>query len=372
MNKDNLHQLINEYEDNIDMIYGKEHDELFKWRAMKVWRDEWFKPDEVFSSFAERFNAARKEFSLFIDNSRMHPSTSVIKLWEKEPETVEHLFYDVLFADAHGDVSAVQNNMDRFLEEYENLRCKYFPSNWSFKQDRHSASVFLAVNNPDFNYVYKSSEALTMAKYLDFGFSIGSGISFSLPNYYRLCDEIVSVLREHDSLLEKHFSRLTQEYYNDHSLHLLAFDLMYCCRTYNFYNVVTLPASVKAKRKKAVAESVSPEEAKRQEEERLAKIAELEQEINELERDCDNCSEISLIGVQVTAKPYGTGTVIAQDRNTIKVRFDGAEKSYILDKKFVARPRFENDDEIISVFTEYGRKQEQIKRLRRELTILQV
>lgn len=370
MNKDNLHQLINEYEDNIDKIYGKEHDELFKWRAMKVWRDEWFKPDEAFSSFAERFNAARKEFLLFMDNSRMHPSTGVIKLWEKEPEAVEHLFYDVLFADTHGDISAVQNHMDRFLEEYENPRCKYFPSNWSFKQDRHSASVFLAINNPDFNYVYKSSEALTMAKYLDFGFSIGSGISFSLPNYYRLCDEIVSVLREHDSLLEKHFSRLTQEYYNDQSLHLLAFDLMYCCRTYNFYRVVTLPAAVKAKRKRTVAESVSPEEAKRQEEERLAKIAELEQEINELERDCDNCSEISLIGVQVTAKPYGTGTVIAQDRNTIKVRFDNAEKSYILDKKFIARPRFENDDEIISIFTEYSQKQEQIKRLRTELTIL--
>ena len=98
---------------------------------------------------------------------------------------------------------------------------------------------------------------------------------------------------------------------------------MYCCRTYNFYNVVTLPAAVKAKRKRVVAESVSPEEAKRQEEERLAKIADIEQEIYELERDCDNCSEISLIGVQVTAKPYGTGTVVAQDRNTIKVRFDG-------------------------------------------------
>ena len=120
-----------------------------------------------------------------------------------------------------------------------------------------------------------------------------------------------------------------------------------------------------------MSESISPEEAKRQEEERLAKIADIEQEINELERDCDNCSEISLIGVQVTAKPYGTGTVIVQDRNTIKVRFDKAEKSYILDKKFVARPHFENDDEIISVFTEYGQKQEQIKRLRRELAILQ-
>ena len=367
MNTHNLHEFIKRYEENINLIYGDVHDELFKWQAMKVWRDEWFKPDTAFASFADRFNAARKEFSLFIDNSRMHPSTGVIKLWEKEPETVERLFYEVLFADAHGDVSEVQNNMDKFLEEYENLRCKYFPSNWSFKQDRHSASVFLAMNDPDFNYVYKSSEAQTMAKYVDFGFSIGSGISFSLPNYYRLCDEIVEALREHDSLLKTHFSRLTSEHYNDQSLHLLAFDLMYCCRTYNFYHGVSIPSVPKATRKKASAESISPEEAKRLEEERFAKIAALEQEINELERSCDSCSEISLIGVEVTAKPYGIGTVVAQDINNIRVSFGGTEKSYILDRRYVARPRFENDEEIISVFTEYGQKQEHIKRLRREL-----
>ena len=370
MKKDNLHEFINRYEENINLIYGDVHDELFKWQAMKVWRDEWFKPDTAFASFADRFNAARKEFSLFIDNSRMHPSTGVVKLWEKEPETVERLFYEVLFADAHGDVSEVQHNMDQFLDEYENLRCKYFPSNWSFMQDRHSASVFLAMNNPDFNYVYKSSEAQTMAKYVDFGSSIGSGSSFSLPNYYRLCDEIVEALREHDSLLKTHFSRLTSEHYNDQSLHLLAFDLMYCCRTYNFYHGVSIPSVPKATKKKVSAETLSPEEEKRMEEERLAKIAALEQEINELERSCDSCSEISLIGVEVTAKPYGVGTVVAQDINNIRVSFRGTEKSYILDRKYVARPRFENDEEIISVFTEYGQKQELIKRLKRELATM--
>lgn len=371
MKKDNLHEFIKRYEENINLIYGDVHDELFKWQAMKVWRDEWFKPDTAFASFANRFNAARKEFSLFIDNSRMHPSTGVIKLWEKEPETVERLFYEVLFADAHGNVSEVQKNMDRFLDEYENLRCKYFPSNWSFKQDRHSASVFLAMNDPDFNYVYKSSEAQTMAKYVDFGLSIGSGSSFSLPNYYRLCDEIVEALREHDSLLKTHFSRLTSDHYNDQSLHLLAFDLMYCCRTYNFYHGVSIPTAPKTTRKKASVDSISPEEARRMEEERLAKIAALEQEINDLECSSDICSEISLIGVQVTAKPYGVGTVVAQEINNIRVSFGGTEKSFILDRKYVARPRFENDEEIISVFTEYGQKQEQIKRLRRELATIQ-
>ena len=372
MNMENLHELINRYEANIDMLYNEEHDELFKWRAIKVWREEWAKPDSAYASWGERFSAAKKEFSLFIDNSRMHPSSGILKLYEKEPDTIEGLFRDILFADANGDISGIQDNMDAFLEEYEKLRQKYYPGNWSFKQDRHSASVFLALNDPEHNFVFKASEAQAMAKYLDFGFSIGSGVSFSLPNYYRLCEEIVSALREHDSLLEKHFGRLTEEFYNDQTLHLLAFDLMYCSRTYNFYKGLTVPSSGKPSRKKTASNDLSPEKLAQMETERLARIDELEQEISELERSCDEYADISLLDVQVTAKQYGVGTVIAQDINRITVRFAETEKTYILDKKYLIRPRFEDDDEIVSAFTEYGSRQERIRRLQQELAAMRI
>lgn len=103
----------------------------------------------------------------------------------------------------------------------------------------------------------------------------------------------------------------------------------------------------------------------------MAKIVTLEQEIAELERGCNEYEDISLIGVQVTTMPYGIGTVIAQTTNKITVRFAEVEKSYILDKKYSARPQFENDEDVVSAFTEYGQIQEQIKRLQRELAKLQ-
>ena len=370
MNLDNLHELICRYEAKLDKLYDENNDELFKWRAMKTWREEWFKPADSFPTFIERFTAARKDFSLFIDNSRMHPSAGVLKLWEKEAKTVEHLFTDVLFGDAHGDVAAAQDLMDTFLEEYEKLRQKYFPGNWSYKQDRHSASVYLAMNEPEFHYVFKSSEALTMARYLDFGFSIGSGASFSLVNYYRLCDEIVAALKEHESLLEKHFTRLTDACYDDRSLHLLAFDLMYCCRTYGYYKGLIVPSTGKVK-KKTYTNEPTPEELAKKEAGRLAKIHAIEQEIDALERSADGCEDISLIGVQVTSAQYGTGVVTGQDINKIAVQFDTVQKSFFLDKKFPARPRFEDDEQIVETFTVYGRAQEQIKRLQRELERLQ-
>lgn len=369
MNYDNLHELINRYENDLERIYNAEHDELFKWRAMYVWRHEWFKPEDAFSSFADRFNAARKEFSLFIDNSRMHPSSGVIKLWEKDPACVESLFKDVLFADAGRSVSLTQNHMDSFLDEYEKLRQKYFPGNWSFKQDRHSASVYLAMNDPSFNYVFKSSEAMTMAKYVDLGFSIGAGMSFSLENYYRLCDQIVAALREHQSLLDKHFSYLGNGYYVDDSLHLLAFDLMYCCRTYGYYKGLVAPATGKTI-KRTVSTSPTAEELALREQERLGKIAALEQEIEELDRSCDGCEDISLIGVQVTSNQYGVGIVVEQEINKISVQFEQVKKTFILDKKYAARPRFENDEEIVEAFTTYGRAKEEIKKLQARILSL--
>lgn len=369
MNIDNLHELINRYEENLDLIYGTEHYELFKWQAMKTWQQEWKKPADCFATFADRFNAARKDFSLFVDNSRMHPSTGVIKIWEQDPQAVEQLFSEVLFADAHNDASVVQEHMDTFLDKYEGLRQKYFPGNWSYKQDRHSASVFLALNDPSFNYVYKSSEALTMAKYIGYETDIGSGAYFKLPVYYQMCDLIVSALKDHPSLLEEHFKRMDDRCYEDRSLHLLAFDLMYCSRTYRFYTGLIAPESTRI-RKKSTSSSKAAEALARKEEERNTKIAQLQQEIDELESVADNCEDISLIGVQVSSDKYGTGTVVSQDINKIGVQFEEVLKSFVLDKKYSSRPRFEDDDTIVEAFTIYGQRMEKINSLKRQLEFL--
>lgn len=364
MNYENLHELINRYEAEIDRLYNEKHDELFKWRATKTWQKEWSKPESCFASFAERFNAARKDFSVLIDGNIMHPSSGVVKLWEKDPVEVQRLFNEVLFADVGGNIAATQDNMDAFLEGYELLRQKHFPANWSYKQDRHSASVFLALNNPGLHYIFRSSNASEMAKYVDFGFSIGSGGSFSLVNYYRLCEEIVAALKQHPSLLEKHFSRITEDLYYDESLHILAFDLMYCCRTYNFYRGLVAPVTGKTIRKAAAPtqEEKEAEQAKRR--------AELTDEIAELESTCDACCELSLLGVQVSAPKYGIGTVVSQNASTITVQFPEDKISYILDKKYTSRPVFENAETVVAVFTEYNAAAERLKSLRRQLSLI--
>ena len=367
MHYDNLHAVIERYENSLPHLYGRrERDELFKWRAMKTWREEWYKPEGSFANFADRFNAARKDFGWFMDASRMHPSAGVIKLWEKEPEKVEHLFCDLLLLKSNGNVQEAQSHMDEFLASYELLRQKYFPGNWGYKQDRHSASVFMALNEPDFHYVYRASDAQLMSIYIDYERSIGSGRSFSLAVYYDMCNELVTALRQHPSLIEKHFDYLTQEHYRDESLHLLAFDLMYCAHTAGFYEGLKKPSAarkaVNSPKKSAVDLKL---EQKRQQREALeARLAELEARFEEYE-------ELSLLGVEVTSDQYGTGVIVSQKVNMLTVRFESKEVSFKINKTQPRRPRFEDDEAAVEILTEYGALYDDIKRLRDQLRELQ-
>lgn len=365
MNYDILHRLIDRYEEKIDKIYNKDNYELFKWQATKTWQTEWNKPNDAFPSFADRFIAARKDFDVFIDGKIMHPSTGVVKLWEKEPETVEHLFNDVLFADNQEDAQITQRNMDRFLEEYEALRSRNFPRHFSYKQDRHSASVFLAVNDPEKQFVFRSSDAHLMARYTEFGLKIGSGASFSLPNYYILCEEIVKALREHESLLEKHFCYFNDKLYRDESLHLLAFDIMYCCRTYNYYGGMPLPPRSNGGKTSAPGQTAEQKEA-----ERLAAIETMTQEladvdvqIEELQAQCEDLL-IPLINVEITSNKYGTGVVIEQNENNIVVQYPDAIVKMTLGNVFKTfnRPIFENDNEVWETFAQYASAKDNLEK----------
>lgn len=362
MNAAILDELIHLYEENMDTLYGSEHDEIFKWRALKTFQREWFRNDHP--DFASRFNAATKDFSVLIDNSRMHPRNAVVKLCEKDSAEVVHLFCDVLFAEDHGDLKLRQEHMDQFLDGMERLRIAYYPGSWSFKHDRHAASAYLAMYAPEDNYIYKYSEAAQMAAYGEYGFDIGSGGSFDLSKYYQMCDEIVERLKAHPEFLRKHFDKLRRDGYcaEERSLHLLAFDLIYCCRTYGYYKEIPYVPKAKSQKRKKAAEQQEADAAARQ-----ARIADITAQIEDLRASLPDVSDISLVNVAVTSRLYGGGMVTEHNLNTIRVRFPGATKTFILDAKFPQRPTFENDADVVAAYTEYTSISGKIEKLEKQL-----
>lgn len=362
MNYENLHKLINRYEQNIYFLNDKEHDEKFKWHAVQQFQNIWFATGATELPFSELFNQAKKGSSVLIDTSTVCPANGVVKLAEQAPEEVERLFREVLFADDDGDLDVRQNNMELFLEGMEKLLQQYYPASWKYRQDRHAASCYLAMFAPEQNYIYKHTPAETFARYIEFGKDIGSGSSFRLAHYYEMCDLIVAALKEHPTLLKKHAELLDETHYQDNSLHLLAFDIIYCASTYDFF--IGLSHKTKSE---ALKHYVAEQKRKAEEEERLAKIEALEAKIRQLDSILDTYRAISLIGIQVTDRKYGFGTVISQNVNQICVLYGDEKRNYIISDKFPMRPTFEDDTEIVAAMTDYEAKEKERAALLKQL-----
>ena len=79
------------------------------------------------------------------------------------------------------------------------------------------------------------------------------------------------------------------------------------------------------------------------------------------------CREIKLEGTPVTMPKYGQGTIIRQDLNKSRVRFDQTEKAFVLDTRYTVRPKFAGDDEIVAKFSLYERAKEKTAQLEKKV-----
>ncbi len=362
MNTTNLHTLIDRYEENYAMINGPEHYECFKWKAVRCFQDVWFSEEVQRLPFSERFAKAMKGSSILINNSRISPVTGIVKMAEKRPQEVESLFKDVLFA-PYASVAELQTHMDTFVERIEALHFELFPRYFRYQQDRHAASCYLALYAPETHFIYRFKDANEFALRIEFGKDLGSGGSFSLPNYYDMAETVVEALREHPALLEKYdkLFKDKEKFYYDKSLHLMAFDLMYCCRCYNFYKGMHYAA-----KKESIRTYTTQQKQVKEEKERQAKIEALDEEIHALDAAMDEYREISLLGVEVTQPLYGVGRVIAQEGNRVEVQFKEKVVPYKISGEYKARPIFEDDEMLVAAFTEYDRLIEKKKELIRK------
>lgn len=364
MNLNNLHELISKYDKRFYELNGPVHDEIFKWRAAKRFRDEWFSSENNKRTFSEMFAEAKKEMYLLADNTRIFSTSGIVKVAEKNQDGVANLFKNFLFADDGGDLIIRQHNLDMFVEEFNKLCLQYFPTSYAFKQNRHSASCYLAFYSPDDNYIYKCTEAEQFAQAIEFGKDIGSGANFRLDYYYEMCDIVTEALKEHPSLLEKHFNFLTDSCYRDESLHLLTFDIIRCSVSYNFF------LGMAHKTKKESIKAFTREEAiKNERRKKEDLISETQQKIDDLSLKAEEFSEISLIGVQLSHPKYGKGVVLNQENNVVKVRFDNEEKSFEIHKKYIGpnTPILEGDLDLVEAMSQYGDICKEIEELQEEL-----
>lgn len=325
MNKENMDQVINCYINNFAMINDEEHQEYYKWQICQEFP---VLMDAALCSSDDEFSQALYKAKVCTSNiidSFTQPFYGLVKFAEEEPATVRQMFKD-LYAPDNGDLNVQMKQIEKFLNQSNELLEKYYPGSYLYKQNSHSISSYLFLYDPEHHYMYKANECNTMADCIEFYDSWGSGDNIKLDVFYRMCDEIIEYMNQSQELLVTNQSRYDGglkftrkgELHPDRNMHILLFDMIYCSRVYSLFDTVSFKKP-NSKEKKLLLEY--REKAKRLKEEyNLAK------EQNDMLSDAlEYFSTAVNIGDTVQHRKYGKGTVISINGKYINIKFDGIE-----------------------------------------------
>ena len=319
-----VNAVIDEYIKNFAKLNDEANDnEGYKWVATGCFKKYWNLDAE---DMLEMFNKAMKEMSNLIDNSQVQP-LSGIRLLLSQPSEVDFVreSFRTLFADDGGDINARQKRVDDFVEKVNERIALYSPEgSWKNNQNRTSVLYYLNLEKPDENYIFKATEANDWANCAEFGEDIGSGASFSLAKYYRMCDELLDVVNNNPKLKKLNDKRVKEKFEKpdvsefDDKNHILVYDIMYCAYRYLFYDKAAVT-------KKTTKERLRRAALRKETEELASAIKEKEIAYDAL----DNEQPLpDITGSEITHKTFGKGNVVGVEGENICIDFNGTVKKF--------------------------------------------
>ena len=284
------------YCDDNSLIY-----ETLKWAAASTFAQNWDQDaEDMLSMWKECTKRA------CIDNLHNHPSQGITVLLKNssEVEGVRSAFKSLFVKDLD-DVEEKWKRVQAFLEYINGRLANLYPDSTSYLQTKEAVLTYLNLWDPDHNYRYKPAPANHWASYIG-NIDWESSQRFSLHKYYKMCDEIQEVVKNHSELLHIHSRRFKNgEVDYDKELHILTFDVLYY-----FWNY-----------EEAMRESVEEyQEAIRQQQ-----IDEMEEQLSTI------CAEIKVkeglirdpncLGIIVHHTFYGVGIITSVNNGKLDIDF---------------------------------------------------
>ena len=319
MNVNNLQQIFNHYVEQFDRINGPEHGETYKWQIAKMFRPMMDDALAVEDKKLPGKLAEIKKMTCNVIDNYTTPLGGLCKFAEKEPATVRSMFVQ-LFKDDKGDLDERQKRVEQFLAQSHELKDRYFPGSYLYDDDMHSVTAYMALYDPDHNYIFKSSHASIFADCVEFYGDWGSGDTVKLAVYYQMCDEIVAAIKKNADVLNANARRFAGDFcdpstlYEDPDYHILAFDLIYCCSTYGLFDGISF-SRPKAKDRQLLQSN-------------REKAIALAEQLATAQKDYEDLADakrfaLSLFknGQKIQHKTYGEGTIAELNENLMTVDF---------------------------------------------------
>ena len=319
MNLQRFQELTDHYIDSFELTNSKPHTEYYKWEFAKKFRPAM---DEALAASDEElpqklYNV--KKLTANVIDSYTQPFNGLVNFAKKEPVTIRNMFKE-LFAINEADIKKKEKTIFSFLDKSLSLREKYYPDSYLYRDDLHSITGYMFLYDPDHNYMYKASHCRIFADCIEFYDDWGSGSDTKLDIFSRMCDECIEAINNTQALLRTAESRYEidrEGMHPDTKKHILLFDMIYCCSTYNLFKGIHI---------------VTPKSKDRQlMQERKEKALELKQNLDEarqkaieLETFESVLSEAIIVGENVNHKTFGKGKISSVNEGKIIIDFENA------------------------------------------------
>lgn len=375
MNQANLAKLFHNYIESYNVLTDKEHDELYKWRAVNHFQCHW---DLEAENFGEMFEQAMGQSFNLIDNKTVQPTNGIVFLCQQNKETEEEVReeFKKLLAPDDGDIRVRQERIDAFAEAINEKLQKAAPGKWKYDQDRRSVIMYLAFIAPDDNFMFKSTEAKAFANGCEFGEDIGSGQTFRLDVYYRMCRELAEKIKKNEKLCALLEDKLQAEANADEDktnpitevdgrYNIYAYDIIYCAHAYNLYGDIPV-------RKKTKLSSI--EQKKQDRQIRIQELAsqrdEAKEQVEQVEAQLNENSLPDLTSMTVKNIRYGAGTVAEQSGKYLTVEFSAGAKKFVLPDAVTKGFLKIEDTDTLRSFEKIGFLTERKEKYTREIEML--
>lgn len=247
--------------------------------------------------------------------------------------------FDRLFAEDEGNLENRLFTITTFIQKMNalNQKNKNKFNDWHLNFDRRTAMACLNLFNRKDNYFYKNGELKNFCQMIGVE-KISTGESFSLDAYYSFCNKLLEEIIKHKQLMEINAATLARDNSAvDDNNHILVYDVI---NDLKYFVKALIPYFEKK------IEAIK------------TKIAELEAKKTPLK---------SLVGLTLESKTYGTGVIISETLEKIKVKFSNDPKERAFMKEYIGNTFFIKDEEYLTQLQENGKTADAIKQLEAEI-----
>ena len=323
MNYKNLNDIFEHYIEQFEFINKPGNEEYYKWQIAQKFRPLM---DVALASSDEAFPKKLLEVRNLTKNlidSYLQPFYGLVKCAEEEPDAVRQLFLD-LFREDGGDLANREERIKSFLKGSHALRDQHFEGSYLYTDDFHSVSSYLALYDPDHNYILKQTQSRKFAECIEYYDDWGIGEDVNLATYYKMCNAVAEEIKKNPILIATDASRFDPrlgwgDLWPDKEKHLLVFDLIFCSTVYDLYSGVSIV-------KRTAKERVMYEERKAKAKAQKVKLDEAVKTKQLYDAVCSDLKDAFSVGTAVEHFEKGKGTVVGVSDDSVSVLLDGASE----------------------------------------------